>query len=116
MIVHNTNEEVRIQVRGRYHGELPFFYYHDIKAANEYIVAQTPIPDCFLNVRLYNEQWHELCDYLQLRNPHGGYYSMPTITHNLKNSRYGVVKKKDSKRNGQYYYLISVCTKLENVL
>lgn len=34
IIVHDSNEEVKKQVRGRYHGDLVYFYYHDVDAAN----------------------------------------------------------------------------------
>ena len=107
MIVHDKNEEVKTQVRGRYHGDLPFFYYHDVDAANQYKARQTALPECFLNTRLYSDRWKDLCDCINLTRPHGGSYSMPTAAKYLNQNGYHVEKKKDSKRNGQYYYVIT---------
>ncbi|MBR6185350.1 MAG: DEAD/DEAH box helicase family protein [Clostridia bacterium] len=107
MIVHYSNEEVKTQVRGRYHGDLPIFYYHDVKAANHYRTRQTTLPECFLNTRLYSDTWKELCEIVSLTRPHGGSYSMPTVAKYLQENGYDVMKKKDSKRNGQYYYVIT---------
>lgn len=103
MIVHDKNEEVKTQVRGRYHGDLLFFYFHDVEAANHYKARETLLPECFLNTRLYSDRWEELCKTVMLTRPHGGYYSMPTVARYLNENGYDVVKKKDSKRNGQYY-------------
>ena len=114
MIVNDKNEEVKIQVRGRYHGDLAQFYYHDVDAANAYKVRQRVLPEHFLNVRLYSDRWPELCQTVQLARPHGGSYSMPTIARYLNQNGYKVAKKKDSKRNGQYYYLIAANTNYGN--
>ena len=117
IIVHYKNEEVKTQVRGRYHGDLDYFYYHDTDAANHYKVRQITFPEHLLNVRLYSDQWPDLCDAVRLRKEHGGSYSMPTIAKYLNENGYCVVKKKDSKRNGRYYYLITERdTDLGNVL
>ena len=108
MIVHDKNDEVKTQVRGRYHGDLPVFYYHDIEAANTFTAKHIELPERFLNVRLYSDQWDEVCQLVGLKRPHGGFYSMPTTAKYLGENGYCVVKKKDSKKNGQYYYVISV--------
>ena len=107
MIVHDKNDEVKTQVRGRYHGDLSVFYYHDIEAANTFTAKHIELPERFLNVRLYSDQWNELCQFVGLKRPHGGFYSMPTTAKYLGENGYCVVKKKDSKKNGQYYYVIS---------
>ena len=107
MIVHDKNDEVKTQVRARYHGDLPVFYYHDIEAANTFTAKHIELPERFLNVRLYSDQWNELCQFVGLKRPHGGFYSMPTTAKYLGENGYCVVKKKDSKKNGQYYYVIS---------
>lgn len=114
IIVHNKNEEVKTQVRGRYHGDLPFFYFHDIEAANSYSVRQNILPERFLNVRLYSDQWNDVCSSVGLRRPHGGFYSMPTVAKYLQENGYNMEKKKDSKRGGQYYYVFSRCTDFQH--
>lgn len=107
IIVHDKNDEVKTQVRGRYHGDLAFFYYHDIEAANTYKAKQIELPERFLNVRLYSDQWDELCQCVGLKRPHGGFYGMPTTAKYLNENGYCITKKKDSKRKGQYYYVIT---------
>lgn len=109
MIVHDKDKEIQIQVRGRYHGDLPLFYYHDIEAAN-YLSCQN-LPDKYLNARLYAAERDELCAYLDLRKPHDPNslpYKWPTVKKYLERNRYSVSDAiKDSKRNGQYYYTIT---------
>lgn len=109
MIVHNKDKETQIQVRGRYHGDLPLFLYHDVEAANNY--ACRHIPEKYLDVRLYRDERDELCELLHLRkekDPNNGYYKWPTVREYLQKNGYSVSNGiKDSKRNGQYYYVIS---------
>ena len=107
IIVHNKNEEVKTQVRGRYHDDLPYFYFHDIEAANDYAARQNKIPEDLLDKRLYKCDWPYVCRIVGLRRPHGGFYSMPTVSKYLQKNGYTVVRKKDSKMGGQYYYVIS---------
>jgi len=107
MIVHNSNEEVKTQVRGRYHGDLAYFYYHDVKESNTYKAKSIELPSHFLNTRLYSDRWPELCKLVGLKRAHGGFYSMPTVAKYLNEHNYEVVKKKDSHTNGKYYYYIT---------
>ena len=65
------------------------------------------LPEHFLDERLYSDRWPELCRFVGLERPHGGYYSMPTVAKYLNEHGYSVIKKKNSKKNGQYYYFIS---------
>ena len=101
---------VQTQVRGRYHGDLPLFYYHDIEAAN-YLSCQN-LPDKYLNARLYAAERDELCAYLDLRkekDPNNDYYKWPTVKKYLEKNGYSVSDGiKDSKRHGQYYYTITL--------
>ena len=116
IIVHYKSDEVKTQVRGRYHGDLPYFYFHDLEAANDYAAKQSKIPDEYLNVRLYKNCWKEVSSLVGLRRPHGGFYSMPTVAKYLEKNGYMVEKKKDSKLNGQYYYVITRDTKNYNIV
>ena len=108
MIVHNKEEEVNIQVRGRYNGDLSTFYYHDIEAANVYRCKD--IPKRFLNKRLYAEEQEELCAYLKLRDPKAAansYYKMRKVREYLtQGGRYTVDYKKDCGLGGKHYYVI----------
>ena len=108
MIVHNKNEEVCIQVRGRYHGDLQTFYYHNVEDWNN--LACRDITTHFLNVRLYSADRDELCAYLKLRkpdDPSAPYYKWPTVKKYLQKNGYEVSGPvKDKKRNGQNYYVV----------
>ncbi len=107
MIVHNSNEEVKTQVRGRFHGDLAYFYYHDVKESNTYKAKSIELPAHFLNTRLYSDRWPELCKFVGLKRAHGGFYSMPTVAKYLNEHNYEVVKRKDSHTKGKYYYYIT---------
>lgn len=108
MAVHNSDSEIQTQVRGRYHADLPTFYYHDVAAANLY--ACRHLPAKYLNVRLYADERKELCDFLDLRkpkDPYNGHYMWPKVMECLQACGYDVQGKKDSGRNGKWYYVIS---------
>ena len=109
MIVHNKNEEVCVQVRGRYHGDLQKFYYHNVEDWNN--LACRNIPNQFLNTRLYKADRDNLCDILDLRkpdDPNAYHYMWPTVMKYLLKNGYEVIGPiKDKKRNGQNYYVIS---------
>lgn len=105
MIVHDKNKDVQTQSRGRYDGDLAEFYYHDEFAAIYYECP--PVPERFLNVRLYDDGQRELCNALALKRPNAaGIYSIPTVVKVLRANEYAVDHKKDSKKNGAWYYYI----------
>ena len=108
MIIHNSNKELITQVRGRYHGDLPTLYYHDIEETNRQKCRA--LPDRFLGVRLYDEGQEELCAYLHLQNPkakEGEYYKMRKVRQYLEECGFRVEYKKDSRNGGKHYYLIT---------
>ena len=74
------------------------------------------IPEDLLNVRLYSDRWKEVSGIVGLRRPHGGFYSMPTVAKYLEQNGYEVEKRKDSKLNGQYYYVITRDTNFQNII
>ena len=108
MIVNNRNEEIRTQVRGRYHGDLAEFYYHDIEGANLYQIGKTQIPGYLFGKRLYAEEQKELFEVLDLRKPDGTPYGKDTIWELLSQCGYQVTEsKKDSKNHGKHYRIIT---------
>lgn len=117
MIVNNCNEEIKTQVRGRYHGDLAEFYYHDIVAANLYQISKTQIPGYYFGKRLYAEEQNELFRVLNLQKPNGIPYGKDTIWQVLSQCGYQVSEsKKDSKNHGKHYRVISSqCTNLNDV-
>lgn len=107
IIVHYSNNEIQTQVRGRYHGDLPEFYYHDIPAANLYQIGKAHIPAHYFNKRLYAEQQQALFRELDLRKPDGTPYGKDTIWKLLVECGYQVSEsKKDSKNHGKHYRVI----------
>lgn len=108
MVVHNCNDEIKTQVRGRYNADLPYFYYHDIKEANGLLVPQHELPESYLNRRVYSEDWKEICAFYQAQKPHGGTYGKETIIKMLKENGYSVSEpKKNSKSGGKWYRVIN---------
>ena len=121
IIVHDKNEEIRTQVRGRYHGDLDTFYYHSIEDANRYAVESKSAEIApFLNKRLYADNQIELCHILNLKKANGGFYGMPTVSKYLRECGYDVSdSKKDSHNGGKYYRIITPAkddTNLGNLL
>ena len=107
MIVNNCNPEIQTQVRGRYHGDLPEFYYHDIEAANLYQIAKCHIPTYYFGKRLYSEDWNTLIRVLNLCKPDGTPYGKQTLFKLLVKCGYTITEpKKDSKNGGKYYRIL----------
>lgn len=108
MIVHNCNEEIKTQVRGRYNADLKDFYYHNVQEGNDNLVQDNPLPEHFMERRIYSEDWKEICAYYQAHKPHGGTYGKETIIKMLKEKGYSVSEpKKDSKNGGKVYRIIT---------
>ena len=112
----HKNEEVRTQVRGRYHGDLPLFYYHCVEDANAEKAKQFVVPPELLNKRLYRKERDYLCELMdQRKGSNGEHFKWPTVSKRLREIGYDVSEgKKDKKRSGQYYYVVSEGTKLED--
>ena len=109
MIVHDKNEEIRTQVRGRFHGDLDTFYYHSLEDTNRRKIISKTIPDKYLNRRLYSEDMKELRWELHLLRPDGKHYGNPTIIKYLKECGYNVSDpKKDRGKHGKFYRIITV--------
>ena len=108
MIVHDKNEEIRTQVRGRYHGDLETFYYHGIEDENRKKIRSKKVPARFLNRPLYTEDFTELRWEMNVLRPDGTHYGNPTFIKYLRECGYSVSDpKKDRKRNGKHYRIIT---------
>ena len=108
MIVHNCNEEIKTQVRGRYNADLQEFYYHNTKEGNDNLMRENPLPEQFMERRIYSEDWKEICAFYQAQKPHGGSYGKETIIKMLEENGYKVSdRKKDSKNGGKWYRIIT---------
>ena len=116
IIVHNSDEDVITQVRGRYNGVLPQLYYHKVEDENQ--LKCEDLPHRFINKRLYAAEQQDLCTYLSLRRPNGtsGIYKMPKVKELLVNAGYTVFYRKDSACGGKHYYYIKPkCTTFEGL-
>ena len=108
MIIHDKDEEIRTQVRGRYHGDLEVLYYHDLDETNQKVLQEFPVIDAFLERRLYSEDQKALCNYINYRKPNGTLYAMPTVIELLRENGYDVSEsKQDSSKGGKRYRVIT---------
>ena len=108
MIVHDKNEEIRTQVRGRYHGDLDTFYYHSVEDANRSKIKTKKVPEKFLNTPLYTKDMEELRWEMDVLRPDGKHYGNPTFIKLLRECGYNVSDaKKDRTRNGKHYWIIT---------
>ena len=90
VIVHNTNEDTQIQVRGRVNSDLQRIYLPN--SIDNPIV----VPDEFLEKRLFTEDKAKLCETLNLKNPNNRLVKWPTIysllisyDYHIEEGRYG---------------------------
>ena len=90
MIVHDKNEEIRTQVRGRYHGDLETFYYHSLEDENRNKIRSKKVPARFLNRSLYTEDMQELRWEMNVLRSDGTHYGSPTLVKYLKECGYCV--------------------------
>ena len=108
IIVHDKSKEIQTQVRGRYHGDLDEFYYHDTDDAVLYQLRKAQIPSYYFGKRLYSDDWYDLIHILNLRRPNGTPYGKPTLFKLLPQCGYSLSDpKKDSGSNGKYYRILS---------
>lgn len=86
MIIHTANEDTRIQVRGRYCGDLPSLYLHD--AAID--PANVEVQPFFLGKKLFSEEKEALCQALNLRVPNNELYKWKKVKQILAAGNYTV--------------------------
>ena len=95
MIIHYNDAEKRIQVRGRYCGDLPKMYIHG-PPVKEQILA---VPPQYLNVPLFAPEKDELCRVINLRTPDNKLCKWTTVKKRLQASGYVISEgRKDNKR------------------
>ena len=101
VIVHSTNQDTQVQVRGRVNGDLKNLYLlNDGTQAIE-------LPDDFLNVQLFSEGKERLCDFVNMKNPYRKQYKWPTVKTLLIDSGYEI---QEGRRNGLRYAVITLPT------
>mgnify|MGYP001024678480 FL=1 len=89
-IIHSTNKDTQIQVRGRVNNDLKCLY---IPVAD---ITEIVVPAEFLNVPLTSAEKTRLCEILNVRNEQGRRYSWPTIKELLIELDYQII---DGRKN-----------------
>lgn len=93
VIVHNTNYDTQVQVRGRVNNDLARLYL----PAND--LSAFTVPDEFLNRPLFSEDKKELCATINLRNPYNRPFGWPTVRDMLIDCGYDISERRiDNKR------------------
>lgn len=90
VIIHSTNEDTQIQVRGRVNNDLKYLYLPAIA------IKDITIPSEFLNVPLTSREKSRLCEILNIRNEQGRRCGWPTVKETLIELDYQII---ESRRN-----------------
>ena len=98
IVIHSTEEEVRVQVRGRYRDDLEELYVYDRKSSLE-------VPPEFLDVRLFTEEKEELCEILRVRDEWGKLMKWTKTKERLLAEDYTIIEK---RYNNRRYAIISI--------
>ena len=95
MVIHYSDEEKQVQVRGRYCGDLPKLYIHG-PPEKEQLLA---VPLQYLNAPLFTPEKDELCRMLNFRTPDNKLCKWTTVKKRLQASGYVISEgRKDNKR------------------
>lgn len=93
VIVHNTNYDTQVQVRGRVNNDLARLYLPD----ND--LSAFTVPDEFLNRPLFVEDKNKLCEIVNQRNPYNRRFGWPTVREMLIDCGFDISERRiDNKR------------------
>lgn len=96
VIVHSTNPDTQVQVRGRVNSDLKTLYLP---------ITGTPtvhVPEAYIGKQLFTQDKRELIAILDLRNPNNRLYGWPTVKDILIDNDYSVIEG----RSGNLRYAI----------
>lgn len=95
MIIHYNDEEKRVQVRGRYCGDLLKLYIHGPPVKEQPLI----VPPQYLNIPLFTPEKDELCKAFNLRTPDNKLCKWTTVKKQLQAAGYSITEgRKDNKR------------------
>ena len=100
MVIHYNDEEKRVQVRGRYCGDLPKLYIHGPPMEEQSFA----VPPQYLNVPLFTPEKEELCRILNLRTPDNKLCKWTTVKKRLQAS--GYIISEGRKANKRYAIIL----------
>ena len=98
MIIHYSDEEKRVQVRGRYCGDLPKLYIHGPPDTNVPLI----VPQQFLDIPLFSSEKNDLCKVLNL-HANGKCCGWPTVKKRLSECGYTI---EEGRKNNKRYAVI----------
>lgn len=98
IVIHSTEEEVRVQVRGRYRDDLEELYVYDRKSSLE-------VPPEFLDIPLFKEDREELCDILRQTDDFKRLVKWTKTKEKLLEEGYSITEK---RYNNRRYAIISL--------
>lgn len=105
IVVHNANEDVQTQVRGRYRGDIDTVYYRDDPGDEGREVSHEAI-EPYLGVKLTKSDKNELRELLGFKDDRNRLLGWPSVRRILKSQGYEV---HDKKSNGVRYSIIEDC-------
>lgn len=88
VIVHSTNLDTQIQVRGRVNSDLNTLYLLNDGS------QRIELPDEFLGIKLFKEGKDRLCDFVNIKNPYRKKYKWTTIKELLLEDGYDIAEKR----------------------
>lgn len=100
IMIHTRQEETRIQVRGRYRGELDRLYLLDSD-------GELFVPEDFLDRRLFKEDKDKLCEILNIRDNSNHLMKWPTVKAKLIQAGYCVKDADNQREKNRRYAIIS---------
>ena len=98
MIIHYNDEEKRVQVRGRYCGDLPKLYIHGPPDTDVSLI----VPQQFLDIPLFTPEKNDLCKVLNL-HANGKRCGWITVKKRLLECCYSI---KEGRKNNKRYAII----------
>ena len=98
MIIHYTDEEKRVQVRGRYCGDLPKLYIHGPPDQDVPLI----VPQRFLDIPLFIPEKNDLCKVLNL-HANGKRSGWITVKKRLLECGYSI---EEGRKNNKRYAII----------
>lgn len=96
IVIHNRDEDIQTQVRGRFRGDLDRLYILDYTAVN--------VPESFLERKLFSEDKNELCEVLSLRDKNGRVVKWNTVKTSLIKAGFSIT---EGRENSKRYAIIS---------
>lgn len=96
IVVHNSSEDTRTQIRGRYRKDLECLYVHSNNTIS--------VPEEFLDCKLFTKEKGELCAAIKLQDEKGRTYKWPTIRNRLKEAGYSIIEDREKSK---WYAIIS---------